>query len=111
MKNITVNKLAELLSARIVNLADGEREITCGYAGDLLSFVMGKAPQNSAWFTVMTNINVCAVAVLADVAAVVICEDSEPMDGVKEKAAQQGVNILVTNLDVFSAIERLLNES
>ena len=71
---MTVRDLADILSASTVNEADFSREVTGGYAGDLLSFVMGRAPENSAWYTVMTNVNVAAVAVLTDVAVVVLCE-------------------------------------
>ena len=60
VKIMTVQALAEMLSAKIINNADFTRQVATGYAGDLLSFVMGKAPADSAWFTVMTNINICA---------------------------------------------------
>ena len=64
---MTVQKLVDILQATTVYEADFSREVTGGYAGDLLSFVMGRAPENSAWYTVMTNVNVIAVAVLTDV--------------------------------------------
>lgn len=108
---MTVNQLCDILNAKKLNIADGERQITCGYAGDLLSFVMGRAPQDCAWFTIMTNINICAVASLADVSCVVICEDSLPMSGVVEKANEQGINLLLTDKDMFSAIKQVINES
>ena len=107
---MTVQALAEMLSAKIINNADFTRQIATGYAGELLSFVMGKAPADSAWFTVMTNINICAVAHLADVAVIVLCEDSEPMPGVTDRAKEQGINIISTSLDIFSAIKKVLNE-
>ncbi len=100
-----VSELAELIDGKI--LVSGEdREVETGYAGDLLSFVMGRAPSGCAWFTVMTNINVCAVAVLADIAAVVICEGCVPEESVLDKARQQGVNVLSTNLDIFNSVIR-----
>lgn len=38
-------------------LAEGEdREITSVYCGDLLSIVMGRAPADSAWVTMMGNV-------------------------------------------------------
>ncbi len=107
---MTVNDLCGILSAQKVNIADGNRQITCGYAGDLLSFVMGRAPSDSAWFTVMTNVNVCAVATLADVSCVVICEGSQPMPGFKEKAAEQGINVILTDDDIYTAIKKAVNE-
>ena len=107
---MTVQTLTEILSAKIINNADFSRQVTTGYAGDLLSFVMGKAPTGSAWFTVMTNINICAVAHLADVSVIVLCEDSLPMQGVTERAKMQGINVISTSLDIFTAIKKVLNE-
>ena len=72
-------KLSELktkLCARELYMPDPEREADGGYCGDFLSFVMQRAPENSVWFTVMTNVNVAAVASLTGVAAVVVCESS-----------------------------------
>ncbi|NLZ24937.1 MAG: hypothetical protein GX891_00530 [Clostridiales bacterium] len=98
------------IEADIVNLSDGDREIITGYCGDFLSFVMGKAPQDCCWFTVMTNINVCAVATLADVSLVVLCEGVAPSPELVEKCKTQGVNLAKTKHDVFEAVRRYLNE-
>lgn len=106
---MTVTDLCGILSAKEVNIENENREITCGYAGDLLSFVMGRAPTGCAWFTVMTNVNVCAVATLADVGCVVICEGSQPMPGFKEKATEQGINVILTDDDIYTAIKKAVN--
>ena len=47
---------------------------------DLLSFVMGRAPADCAWITVMGNVNAIAVAVLADTACIVLAENAA-LDG------------------------------
>lgn len=99
--------VAKLIDAIPLNLADDEREIVSGYSGDFLSFVMGKVPQDSVWLTVMSNVNVCAVATLADVGMVVLCEGVEPDDALLEKVKVQGVNLYSTNLDAFSAACKL----
>lgn len=101
---MTVNQLVDMLGAKVFNLADGEREITCGYAGDFLSFVMGKAPSDCVWFTVMSNINVCAVATLAEVSVVVLCEGVTPDEQLQKKAEMQGVNLIGTTLDIYNAV-------
>lgn len=101
---MTVDKLAEILDATTVNRADFLRQVTGGYAGDLLSFVMGRAPENCAWYTVMTNVNVVAVAVLADVSVVVLCEGCQPDQTLVEHAKTQGINVIATTLPVYDAI-------
>ena len=102
---MTVRELANILGATTVAESDFEREVHGGYAGDLLSFVMGRAMPNCAWYTIMTNVNVCAVATLTDCAVVVICEDCIPDKLLVERAKGQGINIIATSLDIYSAIE------
>lgn len=101
---MTIDCLMTKLDAKCLNKTVSEREVECGYAGDLLSFVIGKAPSGCAWFTVMNNVNVCAVATLADVAVVVLCEGVQPDEMLLEKAQMQNVNILCTEYDIYTAI-------
>ena len=77
---ITVDQLKEKLELTPYYVEDGEREVTGGYAGDLLSWVMGRATSGDAWVTIMSNINVIAVAQLTDVACVILAEGVVPGD-------------------------------
>lgn len=104
---MTAVAVANLLNAKVINFADENREIVTGYCGDFLSFVMGKAPSDSAWFTVMSNVNVCAVATLADVGLVVLCEGVEPDAQLLEKVKSQGVNLCSTDLDIYNAVKKV----
>lgn len=100
---MTVQQLAQLEGFSPAVLPQGEREITEVYCADLLSWAMGRAPEDSAWCTVMGNVNAVAVASLADVAAIVLCEDAVLDADAEAKAGQQGVNILRTALPAFQA--------
>ena len=72
---------------------DGEAEVRGCYCGDLLSWVMAKAPAGSVWLTVMGNLNCVAVASLRELACVVIT-DGAPLDrAALERAGQQGVTL------------------
>lgn len=99
-----IDQLVLNLHAIELNVEEAERDVTSGYAGDFLSFVMGRAPSGCAWFTVMTNVNVLAVAALADVAVVVICESCPVDDAFLLCAKQKGINVISTSLDVYGAI-------
>lgn len=106
-----VREMAEALGLRALCMPDGEREVRGGYAGDLLSWVMGRVPSDAAWMTIMTNINIVAVAVLRDVAAVVVAEGSEVSDEVVERAREQDINLFASPSDVYTlcaALSRLL---
>jgi hypothetical protein len=87
----------------IVNCEE-DREITGGvYCCDLLSFVMGRAPADGAWFTVMGNLNAVAVASLSDVACIVLCEGSTMDEPGLAKAKEQGINICRAAMPIFQA--------
>ena len=83
-----------------------DRAIQTGYCGDFLSFVMSRAPEGSAWFTVMSNVNVIAVAVLAEVGAVVLCEGVRPDPAMLEKARSENITVIATKLPAFEAVLR-----
>ena len=98
---MTVKEFAEQQGFKVLAMPDGDREVTCGYAGDLLSWVMGKAPSDAAWFTIMSNVNIVAVAMLRDVAAIVVCEGAEIGEDVIARAAEQDVNLLLSDKGIY----------
>ena len=107
INEISVSELAECLELEAVNVAEPERKVTCGYAGDLLSWVMGRAPESCAWVTVMSNTNVIAVATLADVSCVIIAEGAELDAEALEKAKAAFVNVYASKLTVFELCAKI----
>ena len=91
---MTVQELSDSLALKSFHLAEPERTVTGGYCGDLLSWVMGRAQEGDAWLTVMGNVNAVAVAVLADVACIILTEDSPLDPEARAKAEAQGVAVL-----------------
>lgn len=104
---MTVCQLAELEEFEAVCLPEGDREILGGYAGDLLSWVMGRASEGDAWVTIMSNVNIVAVSTLADPACIVLSEGVFPDPQTLERAKEQRINILSTKLDTFDACARI----
>lgn len=98
---MTVSKLQEKCSFEVICLCEPEREVKGGYCGDLLSWVMGRAKEGDAWITIMSNINVLAVASLADVSCVIFAEGVTPEADVIETAKEKGVNLLSSKLPIF----------
>jgi hypothetical protein len=104
---MTVQQLTEQLSLTVFHLDDPDRAVTDGYCGDLLSWVMGKAPMDGAWLTIMSNVNVAAVAALTDVACVILTESVEPDAPLLQKAQAQGINLLGSNLSTYQCAAAL----
>ena len=75
---MTVRDLIEQTGCEPLLLSDGDREVTGGYAGDLLSWVMGRAQSGDCWVTIMSNVNVAALGQLTDCACIGFSEGVHP---------------------------------
>ena len=100
---MTVAELSNKLNLEILSLPCPEREVSGVYAGDLLSWVMGRADEKNAWATIMTNQNVLAVATLIQVSCVIICEDCPVDSDLIALAKEKQVNLLRTGRTLYEA--------
>ncbi|MBQ4128965.1 MAG: hypothetical protein IJD68_04250 [Ruminococcus sp.] len=98
---MNIKEAVEKLNLKILVEGDFEREITDCYIGDLLSWVMGRAPSDSIWLTVMGNINSIAVASLADVSCIVLVENAALDEDAKAKAAAHDITILQSEENAY----------
>ena len=104
---MTVQQLKDQLSLTALTLPDGEREIRGVYVGDLLSWVMGRAQADNVWLTIMSNLNIVAVATLSDVSCILLCEGVALEESVRSTAEAKGVNILATTMTAYEAAKKL----
>ncbi|CDA91111.1 dRTGG domain protein [Ruminococcus sp. CAG:563] len=106
-----IKTLKEKLNLTLICGGDLEREVTGCYCGDLLSWVMSRAQEGDAWLTVMGNVNSIGVAVLADVACIILTENAALDEEALKRAEQNGVIILTTEKNsyrVAAEISRLI---
>ncbi|MGD9927363.1 MAG: iron-sulfur binding hydrogenase [Sphaerochaeta sp.] len=78
-------------------------EITDAYCGDLLSDVMGNAPSGSVLVTIQAHKNTVAVASLAGIRALVICNNRSVPPDMLEAAKEEGISIFTTKDTQFGA--------
>lgn len=100
---MTVQNLIDEFSLEVLCCGDkaAEKEVKGGYCGDLLSWVMSRANEGDCWLTVMGNVNSIGVAVLADVACILLTENSAFDDDAKMRAEQNGVIVLRSSENAF----------
>ena len=91
---MTVKQLADTETFSSVTLPDGERVISGAYVGDLLSWVMGHANGGECLVTIMSNVNVLAVASLLDLSCVILAENVKPDDEFLSLAKEKEINVL-----------------
>lgn len=100
---MTVQNLIDEFSLEVLCCGEkaAEKQVKGGYCGDLLSWVMSRANEGDCWLTVMGNVNSIGVAVLADVACILLTENSAFDDDAKMRAEQNGVIVLRSNENAF----------
>ncbi len=104
---MTVSEIRNKLALNVIALPEGDREITGCYIGDLLSWVMGAASSGDAWITIMSNINIVAVAALTDTATIILAEGVTVEEDVKKAAEDRGINILSSEKSAFVLATKL----
>ncbi len=103
-----VRELVDKLEMEVIVGADLDKEVAGGYVGDLLSNVMARAEEGNLWITIQGHQNVVAVALLADVSAVVVVENFEIEEGAIKRAEEKGINILRTSMTSYNLISELV---
>ena len=104
-------KLSEAAAALPMDVLTGElvkdAEISTVYTCDLLSRVMSMSEKDCIWITVLTHLNVVAVAQLADIACVLIPEDIPVPESTVEKAREENINIISTPMSTYESCWKL----
>ncbi len=90
-----------------VGQPDPDRQVDRGYVSDLLSDVMAHSQKDYLWVTMQIHPNIVAVAVLKELAAVILVNGREPAEETIERAAKEQVLILGTSLPAFELVGRL----
>ncbi|UCE47093.1 MAG: hypothetical protein JSW47_15975 [Phycisphaerales bacterium] len=104
-------KLTELvenlnLSVRSAQ-GDLDREVSGGYASDLLSDVLANGEPGNLWITLQIHQNIVAVASMKEFAGIILVNAREPETDTVEKAEAENIVIMVTELPTFELVGRL----
>ena len=100
---MTVRDVMDLTGARLLTPdAALDREVTAGYACDMLSWVMGRAQPGMAWITVQTHLNVIAVAELIDAACVLLSDCGLVDEATLQRAVDDGFPLLASKRSAFA---------
>ena len=84
-----------------------ERPVNGGYASDLLSDVIGHGRKDDLWVTMQIHPNIVAVAVLKELAGIVLVNGREPAPETLAQAEREGVPVLGSRLSAFELVGRL----
>ena len=105
---MTVSSLLDY-GFKAIAMPEPDRKIDGVYIGDLLSWVMSSAMCDNAWLTIMSNVNVIAVASLVDVSCVILTENVTLEEEIVTQANAKGINVLTTDKTSYNA-SKVLSE-
>jgi predicted transcriptional regulator len=104
-------KVGEIVKHLALKAETGEkgldREVSGGYCGDLLSDVMANSKKGALWLTVQSHQNIVAVAVLRELAGIILVNGRKPDEDTKAKAEGEGIPILLSSLPAYELAGRL----
>lgn len=83
------------------------REVTGGYASDLLSDVIANAREGDLWITLQTHQNTVAVASMKGLVGIVLVNGRGPEDETLARALEEGIPLMVSSLPAFEVSGRL----
>jgi hypothetical protein len=84
-----------------------DQALTGGYASDLLSDVIANSKAGNVWVTMQTHVNIVAVAVLKELAAIIIVQGRQPAEDTIKKAKEEKVVLLVSDMPAFETVGRI----
>lgn len=103
-----LDELAEKLNLNVRSAKGSlEREVSGGYASDLLSDVLANSKEGNIWITLQIHQNIVAIASMKDLAGVILVNGREPEQETVEKAEEEDIVIMVSELPAFELVGRL----
>jgi serine kinase of HPr protein (carbohydrate metabolism regulator) len=84
-----------------------DREVTAGYASDLLSDVLAHGEEGSVWITLHIHENIVAVASHKGLSGIILVQGRQPEQEAVAKATEEKIPILVSRLPAFELVGRL----
>lgn len=108
-----ISEIAKKLQLKIISTPPIDSvlntDITTAYTGDLLSDIMGNAPDECIFITIQAHKNTVAVATLKDCPAIIICNNRSIPEEMKVAAANESILLYVTAENQFKISGKLYN--
>jgi predicted transcriptional regulator len=99
-----VKELGLEVKSRVSNL---DKEVSGGYASDLLSDVIANAKKGNVWITLQIHQNIVGVATLKELTGIIIVNGREPEKETLRKANEENIPIMITELPAFEIVGKL----
>ncbi len=82
-------------------------EVSRGYVSDLMSDVIAHGKEGDIWITYQTHLNVVAIALMKNMAGVILIQGRELIPAAAKKAEQEGLPVLSSSKSAFEVAGEL----
>ncbi len=106
-KTMTIEQMQKELNLELIQAKSENLEITEVYTSDLLSDIMGNAPDSCVLVTIQAHKNTVAVATLKESPAIIICNSRPIPEDMIEAAKSEDIAIFRTDLTQFEVSGKL----
>jgi predicted transcriptional regulator len=101
---MTLEQIIQELNLKLLTTAKDFSQMTptAGYASDMLSRVMARAPRDGGlWVTLQSHTNIVAVGAVLGLSAIIITEGEIPEQETIAKANEMNITLLATDKPTF----------
>jgi hypothetical protein len=99
---MTIREIVAVLGAEICQDEFEDAELSGAYTSDLLSDVMANARDGGALITIQAHKNTVAVATLANISVIIICNSRPLPPDMLQAAKDEGIAVVVTKENQFT---------
>lgn len=104
-------KIIDVVKALSLKVLSGEKflekEVTGGYAGDLLSDTLANSKKGNIWITMQIHQNIIAVASAKELSGIIIVNGRKPEEETLKKAEEEKIPVMSSNLLTWEVVGRL----
>jgi predicted transcriptional regulator len=107
-KTLTIDSVVKTLALEVQSGQESMlTEVAGGYCSDLLSDVMANSKKGDLWVTYQIHPNIVAVAVLKELAGIIITGGRKPDAATVKKAQTEKMAVLCSPLATFEVVGKL----
>jgi len=82
-------------------------EVSRGYVSDLMSDVIAHGKEGDIWITYQTHLNVVAIALMKNMAGIILIQGRELIPSAAIKAEQEGLPVFSSSKSAFEVVGKL----
>jgi len=104
---MTIREASAALNCKILHEDFEDENLSGAYTSDLLSDVMAYAKEGGALITIQAHKNTVAVASLANISVIIICNSRPIPDDMLAAAKNEGIAVLLSKENQFTVSGKL----